>query len=121
MYSLCTRSTYVGMYVVNCRKGIIKTLFSFSAVVDCGTLAAPQNGKVTLTTATFMSTANYSCNSGYTLSGNETRTCEATGTWSGITPTCDRKYKMLQGTSQSCNSNKIKKYNKQLLSHRTKC
>ena len=92
MHSLCTRSTYVGMYVVNCRRGIIKTLFSFSAVVDCGTLAAPQNGKVNLTATTFMSTANYSCNSGYTLSGNEIRTCEANGTWSDTAPTCDRKY-----------------------------
>ena len=84
--------------------------------MDCGNLTNPQNGKITLTTTTFMSTANYSCNSGYTLSGNETRTCEASGTWSDTAPTCDRKYKMLQGTSQSYNSNKIKKDNKQLLS-----
>ena len=68
--------------------------FPFSIVVDCGTLAAPQNGKVTFTTTTFMSTANYSCNSGYTLSWNETRTCEANGTWSDTAPTCDRKYKV---------------------------
>ena len=97
MHSLCTRSTYVGMHVVNCiGGGIIKTLFSFSAVVDCGTLTNPQNGNVTLTTTTFMSTATYSCNSGYTLSGNETRTCEASGTWSDTAPTCDRKYGVFQ-------------------------
>ena len=60
--------------------------------MDCGTLTNPQNGQVTFTTTTFLSTANYSCNSGYTLSGNETHTCEATGTWSDTAPTCDRKY-----------------------------
>ena len=63
----------------------------FSVVVNCGTLAAPQNGQVILTTTTFMSTATYSCNAGYILSENATRTCEATGTWSDTVPTCDRK------------------------------
>ena len=61
------------------------------AAVDCGTLTDPQNGEVTLTATTFMSTATYSCNSGYILSENETRTCEASGTWSDTAPTCDRK------------------------------
>ena len=71
---------------------------SFSAAVDCGTLTNPLNGQVTFTATTFMSTATYSCNSGYTLSRNETRTCEASGTWSGTAPTCDRKYNMVQVT-----------------------
>ena len=66
--------------------------FPFSIVVDCGALTNPQNGQITLTTTTFLSTANYSCNSGYILSGNKTRTCEASGTWSDTAPTCDRKY-----------------------------
>ena len=67
---------------------------TFPAAVDCGTLTDPLNGQVTLTATTFMSTATYSCNSGYTLSGSTTRTCEANGTWSDTAPTCDRKYKV---------------------------
>ena len=68
------------------------------AAVDCGTLTDPQNGEVTLTATTFMSTATYGCNSGYTLSGNGTLTCEASGTWSDTAPTCVRKYNMVQVT-----------------------
>ena len=68
----------------------------FFAAVDCGTLAAPQNGQVTLTATTFMSTATYSCNSGYNLSGSGTRTCQASGTWSDTAPTCDCKYSIFQ-------------------------
>ena len=68
----------------------------FFAAVDCGTLATPQNGQVTLTTTTFMSTATYSCNSGYNLSENETRTCLANEMWSSIAPTCDRKCSVFQ-------------------------
>ncbi len=40
--------------------------------------------------------ATYSCNQGYELKGSEMRTCEDTGdgsgaTFSGQTPTCERK------------------------------
>ena len=72
------------------------TSLLFFAAVDCGTLAAPQNGEINLTATTFMSTATYNCNSGYILSGNETRTCQASGTWSDNAPTCDRKYDIFQ-------------------------
>jgi len=73
------------------------SIHPFSAVVDCGTLTDPLNGEVIFTTTTFMSTATYSCNSGYILSGSTTRTCEASGTWSDTAPTCDdRKYSVFQ-------------------------
>ena len=41
---------------------------------------------------TFMSTAVYTCNTGYNLTGDMTRTCQANGTWSGIAPTCESIY-----------------------------
>ena len=56
--------------------------------VYCGYLTNPSNGMVTFTTTTFGSTANYVCNTGYTLSGGSTRTCQSDGTWSGSPPTC---------------------------------
>ena len=37
-------------------------------------------------------TATYTCNTGYTLNGNNTRTCQASGTWTGSDPTCNREF-----------------------------
>ena len=60
----------------------------FYAVVDCGNLLAPSNGDVMVSTTEFGSTVTYSCNDGYTLEGVTTRTCLASGSWSGTAPTC---------------------------------
>ena len=37
--------------------------------------------------------ANYSCNNGYLLVGNMTRTCQLDGMWSGTEPFC-RKFQI---------------------------
>ena len=66
---------------------IVVTTFSIS-VVNCGTLTDPPNGMVTLTNTTFGGTATYSCNTGYTLSGDMTRMCGADGNWTGSEPNC---------------------------------
>ena len=61
----------------------------FSTVVDCGTLSNPLNGQVSHTAGTtFGQTATYSCNTGYNLVGDSTRTCQARAEWSGSAPTC---------------------------------
>ena len=67
----------------------LHVIFLILIVVDCGNLTAPANGQVTLTETTFGRTANYSCNTGYNLVGNSTRTCQETGEWSGSVPTCE--------------------------------
>ena len=62
--------------------------FSYVAV-DCGTLLSPDNGAISLTGTTFMNTATYSCNVGYTLiNGDQIRECRSDGTWSGMQPVC---------------------------------
>ena len=64
-------------------------IFFILAVVDCGNLTTPANGSVTHTVrTTFNQTATYSCNTGYNLVGDSTRTCQADGEWSGSAPTC---------------------------------
>ena len=64
---------------------------SFLAVVNCGTLSNPANGQVSHTGGTTLGqTATYSCNTGYSLVGDSTRTCQSTGVWSGSVPTCPR-------------------------------
>ena len=64
-----------------------------STVVDCGTLTNQANGQVSHTAGTTLGqTATYSCNTGYNLMGDSTRTCQATGEWSGSVPTCERMF-----------------------------
>ena len=58
--------------------------------VDCGSLSDPGNGIVDASNTTLMNTATYTCNTGYNLTGDTTRTCQANGTWSG-TAACTRK------------------------------
>jgi len=59
--------------------------------VDCGTLTDPANGQVSHTAGTaFGQTATYSCDLGYNLVGDSTRTCQANGMWSGNEPICKR-------------------------------
>ena len=65
-------------------------IFLLSTVVDCSALTNPPNGQVSTTGTTFGQTATYSCNMGYNLVGDTTRTCQATGNWSGSEPTCER-------------------------------
>ena len=71
------------------------------AVVDCGILNDPANGQVTLNAGkTFGQNATYRCNTGYNLMGNSSRTCQATGNWSGSAPTCEGM--LLQGDPIPC-------------------
>ena len=61
--------------------------------MECGSLTAPDNGQVDLTSGTtFGQNATYSCNTGYNLVGGSTRMCQATGVWSGSAPTCQRAF-----------------------------
>ncbi len=58
--------------------------------VDCGSLNNTANGLVSTSSGTtFMMTANYTCNTGYNIVGSESRTCEASGVWSGEAPVCN--------------------------------
>ena len=74
-------------------------------VVDCDPLTNPDNGTVDTSQGTTLDqVATYSCNSGYVLVGNMTRTCQVgnctcqvdtcqvDGVWSGTEPFC-RKFK----------------------------
>ena len=61
--------------------------------MDCGSLPDPANGQVDHTAGTSLGqTGIYSCNTGYNLVGDSTRTCQATGNWSGSAPTCQGMY-----------------------------
>ncbi|MCA9488800.1 MAG: hypothetical protein KC621_02735, partial [Myxococcales bacterium] len=51
-------------------------------------LTAPTNGSVDRTSGTAGDVATYSCDPGYALVGDATRTCGVDGTWTGTAPTC---------------------------------
>ncbi|CAH1252783.1 CSMD3 [Branchiostoma lanceolatum] len=57
---------------------------------QCSVLAAPANGaRAPPTGATsYQDTVTFSCDTGYTLTGASSRTCQADGTWSATSPTC---------------------------------
>ena len=58
-------------------------------VKDCGPLTDPHNGQVdTSSGTTFERIAAYTCDTGYTLSGSQSRTCGTDGMWTSSEPTC---------------------------------
>ena len=58
--------------------------------VDCGVLDDPTNGMVSNSTI-FDSTATYTCDTGYSLTGNDTTTCLISGNWSSEPIICTSK------------------------------
>ena len=67
--------------------------FSLATGLDCGPLTDPANGQVDDTAGTGLGQiATYSCDTGYNLVGDSTRTCQARGNWSGNAPTCQGVY-----------------------------
>ena len=68
-------------------------IIHFPEAVNCGQPDDPDdNGRVDVGTTTFGSTATYSCNAGYILTGSETVECQADRSWSDTAPACIRKW-----------------------------
>ncbi|XP_045205733.2 CUB and sushi domain-containing protein 3-like [Mercenaria mercenaria] len=57
-------------------------------IKDCGNLSNPENGELLISNTYYGSMANFSCNTGFTLHGYQTRTCLETGNWSNDNPLC---------------------------------
>uniref|UniRef100_A0A8C9QAS4 Sushi domain containing 2 n=1 Tax=Spermophilus dauricus TaxID=99837 RepID=A0A8C9QAS4_SPEDA len=70
---------------------------SLQPVMSCGWLAPPANGHKEGLRYLVGSTVHFHCNSGFSLAGAETSTCQADGTWSTPTPECQlgRSYTVL--------------------------
>ena len=56
--------------------------------VVCSSAVAPANGTVSASSVSFPNAITYGCNTGYTLTGSATQTCQANATFSGTAPTC---------------------------------
>lgn len=60
-----------------------------NTAVDCYTRAlSVDNGQVVTSGSALNSTAIYSCNTGYTLTGSATRVCGSSGLWTPDAPNC---------------------------------
>ena len=62
----------------------------------CPSLNDPSNGMINCTqggdgVSDPGDTCTYTCNTGYELTGSNTRTCQSNGSWSGSAPTCRRE------------------------------
>lgn len=62
--------------------------FHLVAVISCGDLPTPPNGKKIGTQTTFGASAIFSCNPGYVLTGSVVRECLLSGLWSGMETQC---------------------------------
>ncbi|XP_052221848.1 adhesion G protein-coupled receptor L3-like isoform X1 [Dreissena polymorpha] len=81
--------TYVGLSVIDCRPTGWPLRDNSCVIIDCGQLLNPIKGQVDMTNGTaYQAFARYMCNQGYELIGDDERMCQATGTWTGIHPTC---------------------------------
>ena len=61
------------------------------AAVSCPYPRSPSHGSLSGDDFTFGKKISYNCEPGYKITGSRTRTCTASGTWSGTQPTCTGK------------------------------
>ena len=64
--------------------------------VQCDNLSTPANGEIISCSSGRVGvsydrdTCSFTCNTGYELTGSDTRTCQSDGSWNGIDTMCTR-------------------------------
>ena len=74
-------------------------------LVSCPSLSEPSNGMINCSLGddgvlSHEDTCSFTCNTGYKLTGSESRTCQNDGSWSGSITMCNR--------GRYCNNKKLK-------------
>ena len=64
-------------------------------IANCSTLNFPMNGMINCSLGednitSYEDTCSFTCNTGYELTGSDTRTCQSNGNWSGSDAMCNR-------------------------------
>ena len=70
-------------------------IIRMSSAKSCPSLTDPINGTMNCSPGndgvpTYEDTCNFTCNTGYELTGSDTRTCQSDGNWSGNETMCRR-------------------------------
>ncbi|XP_065899211.1 uncharacterized protein [Dysidea avara] len=91
---------FVGRYASSLALGDANNIFDdrqpliqFEIDIQCNNLATPSNGEMTSCSSSSMyegDTCSFTCNTGYELTGSNTRTCQSDGSWSGTETMCRR-------------------------------
>ena len=68
---------------------------TYFALVNCSLLNNPENGIINCSLGddkvpSYEDTCSFTCNTGYELTGSDTRTCQSDGNWSGSEDVCGR-------------------------------
>jgi len=78
---------------VTCNTVPIKFVHFTEPAVECPSLTDPNNGVMTCSleddgVSSYKDTCSFTCNTGYELTGSDTRTCQSDGNWSGSDTMC---------------------------------
>ena len=68
---------------------------TYFAIVNCSLLNNPENGIINCSLGdngvpSYEDTCSFKCNTGYELTGSDTRICQSNGSWSGSDGVCGR-------------------------------
>ena len=81
------------MYVSEYR--FFYAMIMYLLLVSCPSLSEPSNGMINCSLGddgvpSYEDTCSFTCNTGYELTGSESRTCQSDGSWSGSNAVCSR-------------------------------
>ena len=76
-------------------------------VVPCTSLNDPNNGTITCSLGydgvpSYEDNCSFTCNTGYQLTGSDTRICQSNGSWSGNEAICSRGMYISTSMSHDC-------------------
>ena len=74
---------------------IVSHMYMYELAVACPPLTDPNNGVMTCSLGddgvpSYEDICSFTCNTGYELTGSDTRTCQSDGSWSGSDAMCRR-------------------------------
>ncbi|XP_040504045.1 sushi domain-containing protein 2 isoform X2 [Gallus gallus] len=99
---LTTRSLQVGNFTRLSHQNHKQLVESLEPVISCGWLGPPANGRKDGTNYLLGSAIHFTCNQGYELAGTKERICQATGAWSGDSPSCILRSDIKQVIALAC-------------------